>query len=164
MVARRERQERGFTLLEVILVLALVGIIGTISMFGLLNLTRSFTFVKGSGVVAGKAQLAMLRLGKEFQLIKSATGSNTAITYTASRASGDVTHTVSLAGDTLLFDGDILTDQVNSFNLSYYDSYDSAAAASWTATSKMIGINLILNGPEGVNPAFQTRIATRNTP
>jgi len=159
----RKAQE-GFTLLEVIMVLVLVGIIGTIAMFGLLNLTRSFTFVKGSGTLTGKAQLALLRMGKEFSSLKSATGNSTAITYTAVRPTGDVTHTISLSGNNLLLDNDILTDQVNSFSLDYYDTFDATAATTWTATSKIIGINVSLNGPEGVNPSFQTRITARNTP
>ncbi len=164
MAARQEYKDKGFTLLEVIMVLALVGIIGTVAMFGLLNLTRSFTFVKDSGVVVGKAQLAMLRLGKEFQLIKSATGTSTNITYTASRPGGDVTHTVSLTGNTLLLNGDLLADQVNNFSLSYYDTYDGTPTTTWSAASKIIGINLTVDGPEGINPSFQTRITTRNTP
>lgn len=154
----------GFTILELILVLALVGVIGSVALFGLLNMARSFSFVKGSGEVVGKAQLAILRLGKEFSSIKTATGSSTAITYTASRPGGDETHSVALAGNNLLLDGDILTDQVNAFSLSYYDTFDGAGAATWTATSKIIDISLTMNGPEGVNPTFQTRITSRNTP
>ncbi|MDH3392510.1 MAG: prepilin-type N-terminal cleavage/methylation domain-containing protein [Desulfobulbaceae bacterium] len=154
----------GFTLLEIILALALVGIIGTIAIFGLLNLTRGFSFVKGSGITTGKAQLAMLRLSKEFSSIKTAVGDNSSITYTAVRPGGEESHTVSLAGSNLLYDGDILTDQVNSFSLTYYNTYDGAAASNWTAASKIIGITMTLNGPEGINPTFQTRITPRNTP
>jgi len=154
----------GFTLLEVILVLALVGIVGTIAMFGLLNLTRSFTFVKGSGVATAKAQLAMLRLGKEFVGIKSAVGNATSLNFTAVRPAGDVNHTVAWVGSNLLFDGDILTDQVLNFNLSYYDTYDGTAATNWGGASKIIGFSLTVSGPEGINLAFQTRITTRNTP
>lgn len=154
----------GFTLLEVIMALALTGIVGSIAIFGLLNLTRSFTFVKGSGIAAGKAQLAMLRMGKEFVGIKTAAGNATSITFTAIRPTGDVTHTVSLSGSNLLLDGDILTDQVVDFSLDYYDTYDGAAAVSWSGASKIIGINLSVSGPEGINPAFQTRITARNTP
>ncbi|MDH3393188.1 MAG: prepilin-type N-terminal cleavage/methylation domain-containing protein [Desulfobulbaceae bacterium] len=153
----------GFTMLEMILVLALVGIIGSIAMFGLLNLTRSFTFVKESGVVVGKAQLAMLRLSKEFSSIKTATGNATSLSFTAVRPAGDEDHAVVLSGSNLLLDGEILTDQVNSFSLSYYDTFDGAAATAWSDTSKIIGISLSVNGPEGISPIFQTRITARNT-
>lgn len=165
MPPSRNNNERGFTLLEIILVLALVGIISVIALFGILNLTRSFTFIKGSGTVAGKAQLTMMRLAKEFQLIKSASGNSTSITFVGARSDADETHTVTLAGDELLLDDAVLTDQVNNFSLSYYDTFDAAAQSSWTnSESKIIGISLTMNGPDGINPSFQAKITTRNTP
>ena len=158
------RGAKGFTLLEVILVLALIGVVGVIAMFGLLSMAQSFVFVKESATVTGKAQLAMLRLGKEFQLIKNAVGDSTSLTFTGIRPGGEETHTIALVDSTLRIDGDTLSDQVNSFSLSYYDTYDGAAGATWTAASKIIAISLTINGPEGISPTFQTRITTRNTP
>ncbi len=156
--------DRGFTLLEVIMSLALMAVVGSIVLFGLLNMAGSFTFAKESGVVAGKAQLAMLRLSKEFTNLKTATGTANAITFTTVRPAGDEVHSVTVSGDTLRLDQEILTDQVNTFTLSYYDTYDGVPSSAWGASSKIIEIRLILNGPENINPDFQTRITCRNTP
>jgi len=76
------------------------------------------------------------------------------------------TYTVSLSGSSITLnhgaDTDILVDQVSSFTLAYYDTYDAVAQSSWAATRKVIQFTIVLNGPDNTTLSFATRVRPRN--
>lgn len=59
------KRQRGFTLIEVIVVLTLVGLLAAMSGFGLVTVARGYLMASENAAVTQKAQLAMTRLGRE---------------------------------------------------------------------------------------------------
>ncbi len=164
----RAGNRQGFTLLEIVLTLAILGVIGAMAGVGILQVTKGFVFSRQNSETAGKAQLAMLRLAKECMVITSvASGSSSAITFTAQHGSSSTkTYTVSVTNSVLTMnDGatdDALLDNVTAFSLNYYDTYDGSAASSWSASSTIIEISITVTGAENVSSTFTTRIRPRN--
>ena len=152
------KNNKGFTLIEIIATLVLSGILAGIAGMGLVQMSKSFVFTKQNMGTLQKGQLAMLRILKEFTNISSISASNnTSITFVSEhRSGGTITYALSLSGTTLLLqkdggDQNILVNNVNDFDLLYYDTYDADSANTWTnGTSSLIQATLDLNGAGGV--------------
>lgn len=168
------QKQNGFTLIEMLMSLVLLGIMGALAGLGLTQYTEGIVFATANAATAGKSQLAMQRLTKEFTAIKSVTsGAASAITFTSQHGSGvDRNYTLSVQGSAnlVLHDNasgapateDILTDQVSSFSLAYYDAYNSAPAVTWSGTSRIIEVTLSLAGASNNTVTFTTRVTPRN--
>lgn len=161
--------DHGFTLIEVIMSMVLMGIIVVMAGFGIMQVTNSFTWTRGASAMAGKGQLAILRMMQELTVAKSvSSGTASAITFVAQQgAAATTTYTLSLSGSNLqLADGastDILCDTVSAFSLAYYDAYnDGTADTTWTASSKIIEPTITLAGPNGITRSFTFRVTPRN--
>lgn len=166
--------KKGFTLVEIIVSLILVGIITALAGMGIVTVTQKYYFAKENAETAQKGQVALMRLMKEFAVISAvSSGSATSITYSSYKASTLGTRQVSWAGsagDPIVVDddttdgvdGDTLTDNVSSFALAYYDTYTSASDASWSSSTKVIEVTLTLTGASEVTSAFTVRVAPRN--
>ncbi len=148
MMQKLSRQ-KGFTLLEIIISIVVVTIIAVIAGNGLIVIVKGYTFSRKNALTVQQGQIAMVRLKKELSNIKTVTSGATATSITFTRSSDGSTHTISWAGGNcpLLVDGDTLVSPVNSFNLAYYDSYNSSASSYSTSTS-IIEITLQLMGAE----------------
>ncbi|MBT8334548.1 MAG: hypothetical protein KJP19_08955, partial [Deltaproteobacteria bacterium] len=85
----------------------------------------------------------------------------TRIAFTALRGGAEENHEARLVGSTLLFDNQPLVDQVSGLVLGYHTGYNSSASA-WSANTRLIDINLSLQGPDNIDVDLQTRIALRN--
>jgi prepilin-type N-terminal cleavage/methylation domain-containing protein len=158
----RSSTDRGFSLLELILVLAILGIAGMVGIMGFVHFSRGFVFARQATAVTAKGQLALMRLAKEFQsLSDTSTATPTRVAYTAIRNGTDETHETRMVGSTLLLDNQVLVDQVTGLSFTYHNTYDSGASG-WSTATRMIGINLILGGPDNTDITLQTRVALRN--
>lgn len=143
--------EAGFSLIELISVMILLGIAGSMASLGLVTFIKSFTATKDTNYTAGKAQMAMLRMIKEMTAIETVTSATaSAITFTSRHGpnSSDLkTYTLSLSGGNLILnDGtnsDVLTDQVSAFSLSYAPDFDSAPTSSWTGCTNPLSLSLV---------------------
>ena len=156
------QEKAGFSLLELILVLALLGIIGLVGTMGFVRFSQGFVFARETTAITAKGQLAMMRLTKEMQSLSAAsTTTPTRITFTALRGGVEEKHEARLVGTSLLLDNQVLVDQVGGLVFSYYTDYDSSAAA-WSADTRLIDINLTLNGPDNISIDLQTRVTLRN--
>ncbi len=156
------QEEAGFSLLELILVLALLGIIGLVGTMGFVRFSQGFVFARDTNAVTAKGQLAMMRLTKEMQSLSAAsTTTPTRIAFTALRGGVEENHEARLVGTSLFFDNQVLVDRVGGLVFSYYTDYDSSAAA-WSADTRLIDINLTLNGPDNIAIDLQTRVTLRN--
>ena len=60
------RNKAGFTLIEIMVSLVLVGLIASIAGTSVLMATRGYLFTRENDVITQKAQLAMNRINREF--------------------------------------------------------------------------------------------------
>lgn len=169
---KRRSDEKGFTLIEVIVTLVLVGITAALAGMWIVSIANSYVFAKMNASTAQKAQLAMTRLQKEFVAIRSVTSSGSAqIAYTRPDSILgvlDLPVILSLNGSALQLNVNsagnrTLADSVSAFTLAYCDSAIPANCSStWSSTSKIINIQLTLTGANGVQSTFARRVVPRN--
>lgn len=160
--------ERGFTLIEVILTLVLAGILSTVGALWISKAAESFVLAQQNAETVQKGQIAMTRLVKEINALGSVSASSsTGITFMSYGSDGGGSGTnriISYSGGTVSLNNGggsgavTLVDNVAAFNLAYYDTYNAAAAASWSSTtSRLIEITLTLNGAAGTPIVFTGR-------
>jgi prepilin-type N-terminal cleavage/methylation domain-containing protein len=155
--SRLSINQKGFTLIEIMVSIVVMAIIGVISGVGLVEISKGYVFSKRNTIVAQQGQIAMARLKKEFGNIKAVSSvTQTSITFT--RSSDGSTHSISWAGGNspLSIDGDTLIgtviDPVTSFNIAYYDSYNSPASSYSTSTSIIeIALQLVVAEDSRIN-------------
>ena len=163
MMPRVIESKSGFTLLEMIVVLILAGILAAAAGLGLVQAVQGIVFTKMNATTIQKGQIAITKLVREFNNISAVTAATaTSLTFTSYKAGLSASHTVAQAGSTLTFDGDTLTDQVSSFNLRYYDNYNTAPQSTWQSSRRIIDINLQLTGAGNVISPFTARVTPRN--
>jgi len=167
-------KQAGFSLIEMIMVLLLLGVMGVGLGFGISHVVNGFMVSREAAAVAAKGQLALIRLAREFRVVTSVTSASaTSITFVALHGVNpdgtpdNQTYTVTKSGDTItLNDGggnnDILVDQVNSLAFAYFDTYGGSAETTWTVDRTIIQVTIVLNGPEGSTLSFTTRVTPRN--
>lgn len=159
--------ERGFTLIEVIATLILVGITAAMAGMWIVSVASGYVFAKKNMETTQKAQLALTRLEKEFKSMSSITASSAnSITFTRldNTTGGMITQTIMLTGGSLLkLNNDTLTNNVSAFTLSYCDDVTSTSCPSaWSSTSRIILITLTLTGADNVQSTFTQRVTPRN--
>ncbi len=173
---RIKSDEKGFTLIEVIVTLILVGITTALAGMWIVSVVNGYVFAKTNADTVQKGQLAMTRLAKEFAAIASVTGSNgTSITYKRTNSdlttSGEITVAVATGTDELQIGGSTLTDSVSGFTLRYCanSQIDQTACprTTWAVSagvepSSVIEIELTLTAADNTGKKFTKRIAPRN--
>lgn len=157
----------GFTLIEMIASLVLMGILATFMSVGVAKIIEGYLFTKDNAETTLKAQMALTRLMKEFSSIDGVTsGSKTSITYSYNKNGISIPNrTVSWSGSSnapLLLGGNILAKNVNDFELKYYTSHQSSGDNNWSGPEKMIGITLKITGASDVVSSFSIRVVPRN--
>ncbi len=161
------QNQYGFTLIEVIASLVIIGILATMTSVGISNIFKGYLFTKDNAETALRAQVALTRLMKELSSVEGvAGGSKTSLTYSFIKNGVSVPNRIlswsGTANDPLMLGENILTQDVRDFELSYHNSYNDAGDNTWDGTEKMIGITLRLNGAMGVVSPFSIRIVPRN--
>lgn len=162
-MCKKTLNKNGFTLIEIIISLVLIGIIAAVVGMSSVHMVKSFLFSEKNVDTLLKGQIAITRMEKELNNVKKVSASSAnSITFTSYR--DDTTRTISLSGNDLLLDADKLTDSVSSFSMAYYDNYNSAARTTFVAETtlvagtKIIEITLTLTGTDGVTSEFKARI------
>jgi prepilin-type N-terminal cleavage/methylation domain-containing protein len=150
-------KEAGFTLIEIIVTLALVGILSVFAGLFLTSFLNSYFLVKNNSETAMKAQMAMDRISAELREVSavSVLTNDSLITYTNPSGAG---RTIKFLGSNLYLStpsDNLLIDHVQAFQLSatYRNVYNIAAN-----DVAFIDIGFTVTG----YPPFRTRIFPRN--
>ena len=136
--------EKGFTLIEVIVSLVLLGILSAIAGMGFVVVAKGYVFAKLNSEMVEKGQTAITRMVKELGDCTIIAGNPTSITF--NRRSDGTTHTFSWAGapgDPLVLNNDTLIDNVNDFALVYYDNAGNKIVTATAASQVEITMRLI---------------------
>jgi prepilin-type N-terminal cleavage/methylation domain-containing protein len=136
------QQENGFTLVELIVTIVLVGIIGTFTSLFMYTGLNGYLRAKDTAEGALKAQIALDRISLELRDISQieTVTANTAIDYLSTSLPGDRQIIYNAGADTISVDVDgnvnLLLDDVQSFtisaayrNLNYYADGSNAVEA-----------------------------------
>ncbi len=173
--------QSGFTLIELILSLVILGLIGAVGAVGFTDAVKGYLFGVDNANIAAKAQAALDRMTLELTHIdfwddstsKEKDGvtssSKTSITYDVDFGDNRASETGvgiqynSSEGVVTLNTGskdNILVDDVTDFELVYYDNpADTTGEGTYTAGETMcIGITLELTGTNGKKFTFTTRV------
>jgi prepilin-type N-terminal cleavage/methylation domain-containing protein len=172
------KKESGFTLIEVIVTLILVGVMAAVAGLGIVTAVNGYLFVKENTVIAGKAQVALARMTRELTDLRDIPSPSTNA-RAASVVFAKVSDTVAIGqsgteikiakgnpGTTPDYaTGDVLVDQVATGGLSL--AYKKGSV-NWTSSDDItdlshIVITLTMSGAgEGSNFTFNTAVNPRN--
>ena len=159
---------RGFSLIEVILALVIGAVIIAAAGIGIVNVTQGLLFTRNNAATTLKAQVALTRMEKEMHIITSIDNGSTATSFTFSNNQGGGTTacTLSQNGNYLVFTGataDNLVDNVVSNSLSFtYLQSDGTTTASPPGNAKTVMVNFKLIGADGVQSPFSMFVRPRN--
>jgi len=137
-------REAGFTLIEVIVTLVLVGIMAAVAGMAIVQGVQGYVFARENATTTQKAQLAMARMSRELIELANVTSAD-AIQIVYVRDS--VTHTIAFASGTVKLDNYVLVNDVSSLSLSYRDSNENLCAGT-DADLSTIQIDLVLSRPD----------------
>ena len=166
----KRRLRSGFTLIEIICVLVLLGLMGLFGTQMLSTAVRGYTNARNADEIVQKAQMALQRMTVEFTYIipTNMVGAANSIQYID--PSGVIgNHTISQSGNRLnymqggsnwtLLDGVV----ANSLAFVYYSTYAGAGVSTATnnASINLVGISFTMQGDDpnlGLSKAFSTRV------
>jgi len=172
----------GFTLIEIIVSLVLVGIMAVVAGMGIVSASRAFIFSRDAAEISQKSQLAMNRLTKSIadwtSLTTSSAPTSTSLTLTRNDiiTGKTVTETYSYSNNTLslssTMDGttvtDVLCDGLTGFKLEYLRS-DRGGDSFWSPGQSVSDLNMVRvtmtqAGRSGINAStFISRVTPVNT-
>ena len=161
-------RKSGFTLVEIVTSLLLVGFMSVFAGSVIVTFTKGYLFTKENAHAAQKAQLAVSRINRELkELLNVTNASNTAITIEGTAS----IHTIGLndgkikiaESGTPLADGDILIDDVSDLTFSYYMGSQSWAQGMDIKLLSAIRVAMTLSRSDGGSIDFTTTVHPRNT-
>lgn len=181
--------DRGFTFIELIASLALMAILTAIFGMGLVAAIEGYDFSRTNSQIAQKGHLAMARMMRELSeltnIVSIDEGSNPSIIYERVQLVNGIPTVRTLAlqfyaaernlllytdlpsGTTSLdpTDGDVLADDVQLFDLQYYQGPNPLAWQFSLPLLSTIEISLSLNRPDAPDrpQEFSTLVHMRNT-
>ena len=161
MMKRRYRhrpQEKGFTLIEVVVSLVLIGILSAMAGLGLMQITQGYVFSRQNSETVQKVQIAMDRVVKE---LGAATAINAAPAPTASslsftRLPGPITNIITFSGNTVQINGTTLINNVTAFSFAYFDA--TGIATTTAANIGRVDISLTVTGANNQPSTFTNSI------
>ncbi len=176
------RNKAGFTLIEIMVSLVLVGLIAAISGTAVITATRSYLFAKENDAITQKAQLALGRLNREFTElmdVKAVNNTQPYLVYEVPLRTGGVERrAVAKVGNTvrMYFDaeattpfndtkGATLVDGVQTLSLMYNPS---SGVSLWSMGQDIrnlfaVSVQIVLARPDtGGTVSFFTTVSPRN--
>ena len=174
------RNKAGFTLIEIMVSLVLVGLIASVAGTSVLMGLRGYVNTRENNVITQKAQLAMNRINREFIelidirdvvisptcIVYEGPGGRRALRYNSEKK--EVLYFSGLSSTTLcngLTEGDTLVDKVQTFSLMYNPS---SGVSLWSMGQDIrnlfaLSVQIILERPDsGGTVSFFTTVSPRN--
>lgn len=161
------RSTFGFTLIEVIVSMVLLGIVAALAGLGLATGVKGYVFARENAELSQKGQVATERIRRELMNMRSVDSFDaTSISYSSSLGGGTIGLDGSVVrlviGDGDLSTGDILVDSVSSFTMTRTDN--SITGAHGTGQTTTISITLELEHVTGSGTvSLSTTVNARNT-
>lgn len=174
------RRARGFTLIEMILAIMILGMLGAAAAMAINHGTRASLEAQTRVDTLSKLRLATERMAREIRLMRRdpvtptdfdiVSRSATALTFRRLDANGSTVRTVTINGAappllTLGYDSPagtpVLTDQVSAFALAYYRA-DGTTVSADNADLAFVEISLTLTDANGNAFAQRSRVGLRN--
>jgi prepilin-type N-terminal cleavage/methylation domain-containing protein len=168
MLSHKSKQN-GFTLIEVIASLIIMGFIGSIAGMGIVHIVDGYVVAKEGSAMVQKGRIAISRITKEFQFLTKIVALPTPTHSGISYFRENQNYTLSFQADLgqIFLNDDLLLDNVKDFSLAYYDQYDdpkpdpSDLTAGFSENTKLVDIQLELNGPQNTTHQLETRVFLR---
>ena len=171
------KSQAGFTLIEIIVSLILVGILAAMGGMAIVQVIQGYMTTRENSTTTQQSQLAMTRITREIVEMINIPSDATATALPINNINGNRiigldSGAVKMAfGGDNLANGDILIGNVNAFTLTYYSRNASSGAvvtaSTWPATNDIttltaIDINLQINHSGGGVLNFFNRVSPRN--
>ena len=157
-------KRRGFTLVELVLSIALVGVLAGVLGVALFQGVKGFDLVSSRKSTLAQARLAMERMVREIRLIQQS--SDVVNVSSTTQFNFEYPHGTSiqyaLSGGNLMRNTDVLARNVNALAFTYLDGAGVATATA--AQVRSVRIQLTLNAPNSHGTlTLRTQIFLRNT-
>lgn len=166
----RRQKNKGFTLIEIIVTLVLVGILAAVAGFGIVEVARGYAAARENERMSQTARIALLRMSRELMELESVDSASTSGIAATNPDGHQVAFGLSgteilLDDDTTASDGETLIDRVNSFQLGYtrFDGGNWTYGTDDVEDLARIDIQLTLSRTDGMDPVtFTTSVNPRN--
>lgn len=164
------KKNKGFTLIEVIIVIIVIGIVSVIIGSMLLGVVKAWTFKFNRNDILWDGRLALDRMTREIRAIKNSTSVTTATSSQfrfTDTGNKDITYSLSSTNLNRTENGtaNLLAENVSGLTFTYYNSSDAvipSPAVSPSATDiRRVRINLMLT-KNGQNVYLQSDASAKN--
>ena len=175
-ISRKIRSESGFTLIEAIVSLILVGIMAAVAGMGVIYIVQGFVFTRANAATLQKGQIAMSRITLELKNISLISSPSTvsSLTFYSFKNDFKSKRSIQLNSDKIEItesytDGVVddyytLTDQVEAntgLKFQYYANYGDTTEC-YPPSAKVIVIKLRLIGADGIVMELIDKVTPRN--
>ena len=168
------QSQRGFSLIEIVVVIVVLGIMALMGSFGLERAMDGYNLARENSQISQKAQNALDRLAIELSHIPFNGGSSRyaisagtagSLTYTANFGLANEVHTINQVNDQVMLDNFPLTDLVpgNGLQFTYLTAGGTVLGGGTDPALRIIQISLSLQGPYvNVTRTFDARVALQS--
>jgi len=165
------KKESGFTLIEIIITLVIVGIMAAIAGMGIVSGVKGYMLAKGNADITQRSQMALARVSRELmELVDVTTAQPPQVTYSRFDGGSIIEQTiyldsgsVKIASGSTPSGGDTIVDDVGSFTLTYYKGTNTWQTTDDIQLLSAINIVIGLTNPGGGSDLpFSTTVTPRN--